>query len=156
MWTACLLFFQVWVLVGYVAAQGLTRLDRRLQIGIWGMLLIAALTVLPVVPRMNVVDGPPALSVLVALALGVGLPALVLAMVSPLTQSWMSRYTDAPYGLFAWSNAGSLLALVLFPFILEPLAPRTVLIQAWGWGFGGFAVLRHCPQQSCVHLGINV
>jgi len=141
MWTACLLFFQVWVLVGYVAAQGLTRLGRRLQIGIWGMLLIAALIVLPVVPRMNVVDGPPALSVLVALALGVGLPALVLAMVSPLTQSWMSRYTDAPYGLFAWSNAGSLLALVLFPFILEPLAPRTVLIQAWGWGFGGFAVL---------------
>lgn len=141
MWTACLLFFQVWVLVGYVAAQGLARLDGRLQLGIWGMLLIAALIALPVVPRMNVVDGPPTLSVLVALALGVGLPALVLAMVSPLTQSWMSRYTDAPYGLFAWSNAGSLLALVLFPFMLEPLVTRAVLVQTWGWGLGGFVVL---------------
>ena len=140
-WTACLLFFQVWVLLGYAAAQGLALLDERLQLGIWVVLLISALIALPVVPRIGFIDSPPTLSVLISLSLGVGLPVLVLAMASPLVQSWMSRFTNAPYGLFAWSNAGSLLALSLFPFVFEPLAPRIALVHAWGWGLGGFAVL---------------
>jgi len=140
-WTACLLFFQAWMLAGYAAAQGLARLNERRQLGAWVGLLIVALMALPVVPRMGAVAGPPTLAVLAALALGVGLPSLVLAMASPLAQSWMSRHTDAPYGLFAWSNAGSLLALALFPFVLEPLAPRAALVEAWGWGLGGFVLL---------------
>ena len=140
-WTACLLFFQAWVLAGYAAAQGLARLNGQWQLGVWLALLIAALVMLPAVPRAGVIEGPPTLRVIITLVLGVGVPSLVLAMTSPLAQSWMGRFTEVPYGLFAWSNAGSLLALALFPFVLEPLAPRSVLVRAWGWGLGAFTVL---------------
>ena len=138
-WTVCLLFFQAWVLAGYAAVQGLVRLNDRVQLGVWVVLLATALLSLPAVPQM--MDGPPTVAVLGALLLGVGLPALVLAMASPLMQHRMGRFSAAPYGLFAWSNAGSLLALGLFPFVLEPLAARAWLISAWGWGLVGFAML---------------
>ncbi len=40
----------------------------------------------------------------------------------------------SPYRLYALSNAGSLLALLSYPFLVEPMVPRGV--QGWGWARG--------------------
>ncbi|HSH75423.1 MAG TPA: hypothetical protein VLA09_07065, partial [Longimicrobiales bacterium] len=60
-------------------------------------------------------------------AAAVGLPFVVLSAASPLLQRWLAatEHADAadPYFLYAGSNAGSLLGLLVFPLVLEPLMP---------------------------------
>src|SRR5258707_9519415 len=78
-----------------------------------------------------------------ALLLSIGLPFLLLGSTSPLLQTWLARLEHGriPYRLFALSNLASLLALALYPTIVEPhLTLRTQRI-AWGCGFACFAVL---------------
>jgi hypothetical protein len=77
------------------------------------------------------------------LLVSIGLPFLLLASTSPLLQAWLARLERGriPYRLFALSNLASLLALALYPTIVEPhLTLRTQRI-AWGCGFACFAVL---------------
>src|SRR5690606_36268168 len=74
--------------------------------------------------------------ILLLLAVHVGLPYLAHSATGPLVQRWFSLAQPgrSPYRLYALSNAGSLLALVSFPFVFEPLASRTAL--GWGWSAG--------------------
>jgi hypothetical protein len=73
------------------------------------------------------------------LAVTIGLPFFVLSTTAPLLQSWFARARPgaSPYRLYALSNAGSLLALLSYPFLVEPYVPRS--LQGWGWA-AGFAV----------------
>jgi hypothetical protein len=139
-WTCSMLFFQVLLLGGYAYAhESATRLRPRAQAALHTVLLIAALALLPIVPdprwRPQTVDDPAA-HLLLLLAATIGLPFLVLASTSPLLQAWFSRLraADAPYRLYALSNLGSLLALVSYPFLVEPTFGRVA--QAWGWSAG--------------------
>ena len=70
-------------------------------------------------------------------------PYLILAATGPLLQAWFSRLRSdaAPYRLYALSNAGSLLALVSYPFVFEPAFTRRTQAVLWAWGFGIFALL---------------
>src|SRR5262249_29972381 len=68
-------------------------------------------------------------------------PFFVLSTTGPLIQHWFARAMPgrSPYRLYALSNAGSLLGLLSYPFLVEPnFRLRT---QAWVWvtGFGVFA-----------------
>jgi hypothetical protein len=71
--------------------------------------------------------------ILALLSVGVGLPYFLLATTSPLLQAWVARaYPAAPvYRLYALSNTGSLLALVSYPFLIEPAL--TLRAQAALW-----------------------
>jgi hypothetical protein len=73
----------------------------------------------------------------------IGLPFLVLAATSPLLQVWWVRMFGGrvPYGLFALSNAGSLLGLLLYPIVIEPYLPLAIQKALWGFGFGLYAVV---------------
>ncbi len=67
----------------------------------------------------------------------------MLSTTSPLIQAWFARSHPgrSPYRLFALSNLASMLALLGYPFLLEPwIATR---MQAWGWsaGYAVFVVL---------------
>jgi hypothetical protein len=92
-WTACVLFFQAALLAGYVYAHAVGRLAARVQLVLHAVLLLLPLALLPfsVVP-----DAPgagplaPALWLLRALALAIGLPFLVLASGTPLLQRWLA------------------------------------------------------------------
>ena len=55
----------------------------------------------------------------------IGLPYFLLSTTSPLVQVWFARARPghSPYRLFALSNFASMLALVGYPFLLEPWAP---------------------------------
>src|SRR5438046_4925898 len=76
------------------------------------------------------------------LFISVGLPFLLLSSTGPLLQSWyahldLSQHNKPPYFLYALSNAGSVLGLLSYPFLLEPTF--RLKIQSWIWG-GSFAV----------------
>lgn len=145
-WTTCLLFFQVLLLAGYAYAFWLARQTAGRQRWIHLGLLAVSLLFLQILPDASwrpAGNENPAWRILGLLAATIGVPYLTLAATGPLLQSWFrGRYPDrSPYRLYALSNAGSLLALLSYPFGFEPwLALRT---QATGWAglFVVFAAL---------------
>ncbi|MCP3139338.1 spermidine synthase [Pyxidicoccus xibeiensis] len=148
-WTACMLFFQVALLGGYAYAHGLaSRLAPRTQARVHLGVLAVAVAVLgaralwagsPVAPGPEwrpVGTELPVPRLLAMLAATIGLPFFVLSTTGPLLQSWFARARPgrSPYPLYALSNVGSLLALLGYPFLVEPWVGRGA--QAWGWGVG--------------------
>ena len=143
-WATCLLFFQGLVLAGYAwASLLLARLPRRGQLAAHLGLLVCALACLPIAPSERWVDGDaPALRLLGLLATAVGLPCLALAASAPLLQGWYARVSGRdPYPLYALSNFGSLLALVAYPFVIEPYLGRALQAGIWSWAFVGYAMV---------------
>jgi len=140
-WTMCLVFFQLVLLLGYTYAHWLTRrraASRQFVLHIF--LLLASCLTLPIIPGpfWKPVHGTePALQILGLLAATVGLPYFLLASTAPLLQRWLSDATSnsaqrrSIYRLFALSNFGSLVGLLSYPFAIEPFA--TVRAQAWVW-----------------------
>ncbi len=146
-WTTCMLFFQVMLLGGYTYAHLIaTRLSQRKQVVVHLVVLAAALVMLPIAPSARWKPGAvanPTGQILLLLAVCVGLPYFALAATSPLLQAWFSRTHPgrSPYRLYALSNVGSLLALLSFPFVVEPHLSSSVQALAWVCGFSLFAVL---------------
>ena len=146
-WSAALVFFQACVLGGYSYAHWLTtRISPQRQNLIHAVLLIASCLTMPILPSealRPIGTGDPALQILLLLTLTVGLPALMLSSTSPLLQVWYMRRTgsEPPYWLFALSNAGSLLALLSFPLLLEPIFTARALAIGWSALFVVYAVL---------------
>jgi hypothetical protein len=146
-WTTCMLFFQMFLLAGYAYAHLLIRISpSKLQAVIHLGLLAAALVFLPIFPEGSskpVAEGHPVIQILRICSLTVGVPYLLLSATSPLVQAWYSRTHPSrnPYRLYALSNAGSLLALVSFPLVFEPLLSRVQTAHLWSVVFAVFAVL---------------
>ena len=146
-WTTCMLFFQVLLLAGYAYAHLLTRLPKAAQqLAVHGLLLAVAAITLPITPDAAW-KPPDSLNptgrILLVLAANVGLPYFLLASTGPLVQHWFSVACvgRSPYRLYALSNAGSLAALVSYPFVFEPLLSTNAQGGMWSVCFGAFAVL---------------
>ena len=145
-WTTCLLFFQVALLGGYAYAHLSARwLRPRFQVGVHLVLVAAALFFLPIIPGAGWKPSPdadPTWRILALLAVTIGLPYLVLSSTGPLMQQWftLARPGVSPYRLYALSNVGSLLALVAYPFVVEPMLARQTQAVAWSVGMGIYAV----------------
>ncbi len=146
-WTTCMLFFQVLLLAGYGYAHWVAvRLRPRSQAVVHGVLLVAAAAVLPILPGARWKPGSladPTWHILALLAASVGLPYLVLSATAPLVQAWFSRTCPgrSPYRLYALSNAGALLALLSFPFVMEPLVGARRQAIGWSLAFVAYAAL---------------
>jgi hypothetical protein len=146
-WTSCLMFFQLVLFAGYAYSDLSTRsLKPGKQTVVHLVLLAAALACLPIVPGDSLRPDPqkaPIIELLVLLAATVGLPYFCLATTGPLLQAWYVRlYPQGKvYRLFALSNGASLVALLAYPFTIEPHS--STLQQLWWWsgGFGVFALL---------------
>ena len=146
-WTTCLLFFQSVLLAGYLYAHAATRrLAPRTQVLVHIGLLAASILTLPVIPNSGwkpMGNEDPSWRILGLLTVTLGLPYLLLSATSPMLQAWYARsHRNAlPYRLFALSNAGSMLALVSYPVLVEPVFSTGH--QAWGWsaGYLGFVIL---------------
>src|SRR5215471_17548960 len=130
-WSTCMLFFQIVLLLGYLYAHWLNSLAPRKQALVHISLLAVSLTTLPIIPGRSWRThglGPPSTTILALLAVTVGLPYFLLSSTSPLLQAWYARTHKAalPYRLFALSNFASLLALLSYPLLIEPnLTGRT-------------------------------
>jgi SAM-dependent methyltransferase len=147
-WITCLVFFQTALLAGYFYAHlAATRLRPRAQAMVHSGLLALALAALCVRlhPQASSAAWHPLFTTLRLVAELAGLPFVALAATTPLVQTWYARGAVARprspgWRLFALSNLGSMLALILYPVLIEPnLALRTQRL-VWGVGFAGFAL----------------
>ena len=152
-WTTCMLFFQALLLGGYAYAHVISRFKIRTQAVVHLALVACALALLPITPSdaWKPRGGEdPTLRILVLLAATLGLPYFVLSSTGPLMQQWFSRVNPgrSPYRLYALSNAGSLLALVTYPFLVESYLTRHTQATLWGCGLvlyalgSGFCAMR--------------
>jgi hypothetical protein len=146
-WSTCMLFFQVVLLLGYGYAHWLHQnLRPRKQTMFHIAALAVSLAALPILPSAHwrtVTAGMPALRILALLLFTVGLPYFLLSSTSPLLQAWYARShrRGMPYRLFALSNLASMLALISYPLLIEPrLATR---LQGWIWS-GAYAAFAVC------------
>lgn len=146
-WSAALLFFQIVLLAGYAYAHALVRFVRpRAQVGIHALLLAVSCALLPVLPPAWLKPSDPrepALRIIATLAVSVGLPYFLLSATSPLLQAWYvrQRARAVPYRLFALSNFGSLLALLSFPFLVEPWLTSRQQAFSWSGSYVAFVLL---------------
>ena len=146
-WTTCMLFFQALLLAGYAYAHWLVKKvpGRAPQAVVHTVLLIAAVAMLPIAPSeawKPIGTEEPISRILLLLGASVGLPYFMLAATSPLIQAWYSRaHPDRnPYRLFALSNFASLVALVGYPLLIEPVLAAREQVLAWSWLFAAFAL----------------
>ncbi len=126
-WATCLVFFQSALLLGYLYADiTARRLAPARQMALHVTLLAVSLCFLPIAPRAiwsSTNSDHPAAHILVLLTASIGLPFILLSATSPMVQAWHARSSaggPGPYHLFALSNLASLLALLSFPFLIEP------------------------------------
>lgn len=149
-WTTSMAFFQGGLLVGYAYAHLLQRVGSiRGQVTIHLILLLAAALVLPL--RISGMLGEadvdrPIMWLLGTLALSVGAPFAVMSATAPLVQAWYARWrepseADRTYRLYAASNVGSLLALLSYPLIVEPLLSLSGQRILWTAGYGLFVAV---------------
>lgn len=145
-WTTCMLFFQTLLFAGYLYSHLLvSRLSRRWQAGLHTGLLLLACLLLQITPppaSADVAEGSPVLQILCLLLTTVGLPYFVLSTTGPLLLSWFSELCPgrSPHRLYALSNSGSLLALLSYPFVIEPLLALSGQTRGWQVVFVLFAV----------------
>ncbi len=140
-WMLCLAFYQTTLFAGYAYAHLLTRSARpAIQLAIHALVFAGALIALPVLPPerwMPTGAVEPSAAILAMLAAHVAIPFLALAATGPLVQAWFARRYPlrSPYPLYAVSNLGSFLALIAYPFLLEPRLPLSSTGQLWSLAF---------------------
>ncbi|MGH9524591.1 MAG: fused MFS/spermidine synthase [Terriglobales bacterium] len=160
-WTICLLFFQTALLAGYAYAHLLTRMPKAKQAWVHVAVIAASLASLPIIP--NVAWKPngivqPEWRILLVLAVTIGVPFFVLSSTGPLLQAWWSRtphpsqnqarvghpqngadvghlQTSNPYRFYALSNAGSMLALLSYPILIEPYVHTRMQAMVWSGAY---------------------
>jgi SAM-dependent methyltransferase/MFS family permease len=146
-WTTCLVFFQTTLLLGYAYSDTVSRrLAPKAQVQLHVALLALSCALLPIVPGAQwkpLGAENPSLLILGLLAATVGLPYFLLATTSPLVQAWFARSFPgrSPYRLFALSNLASMMALLGYPFALEPWVATRLQSYGWSAAYVVFALL---------------
>jgi hypothetical protein len=155
-WATCLVFFQFMLLIGYAYSDWTTRrLPSRRQVALHVLLLVLSLASLPIVPEVSwkpVGDDDPVWRIVGLLLATIGLPYFLLSTTGPLVQAWFARTFPAGtvYRLFALSNFASLLALVAYPFAVEPWI--TTPQQSYGWTAGYVLFVLLCIGSAAYSL----
>ena len=157
-WATCLLFFQVVLLAGYCYAHFISRMLRpKMQAILHIIVLVICMIFLPIIPA----DGwkplgtdLPYIRILALLAVTLGIPFLILSATGPLLQAWFTyRMPEtSPYRLYALSNAGSLIALVAYPLLIEPFVTLRWQFYTWSGLFIIFALFCFWCALRNMHL----
>jgi spermidine synthase len=141
-WITCLVFFQSALVVAYLYAHWLAH--RTHWVVHFVLFLLACASAIAWASQtidMSRASQHPISAIFAALAVSIGLPFLALGATSPLLQVWLARLETSgiPYRLFALSNLASLLALALYPTLIEPRLTLKAQRLAWCLGFVAFA-----------------
>jgi len=154
-WSVCMVFFQSTLLAGYAYAHLIVRHLRPLnQFRIHATLLALSLLVLPIIPAVALkpTGGQDAAgAILLVLLLTIGLPYFLLSSTGPLLQAWIAHRFAARsvYRMFALSNLGSLLGLLAYPFVVEPLLGSRAQAIVWSTAYACFAAGCAWAAWSC-------
>ncbi len=143
-WTGCLLFFQAFLLLGYLYAHLLSKLKTvKLQFASHAIVLLVSMLFIPIGlnQTIEVQQSEPLNGILTLLVLSIGLPYFLLSSTGPLIQRWLSvRYANqpdfTPYRLYSLSNIGSLLALLSYPFVFESSFLLSEQLTLWSVTYG--------------------
>ena len=153
-WITCMLFFQLLLVAGYAYSHLVaTRLHPRLQVIVHIAIVSACLLLmgsLAMIWQTPITPGPgwkplnpdfPITRIFALLIVSIGLPFFILSTTGPLLQAWFARSHggSSPYRLYALSNVGSLLALVTYPFLVEPALTLRAQAIVWSILFVAFA-----------------
>jgi len=138
-WTTCMLFFQTALLAGYIYAEKSVKLlGCEKQSVLHLMLMVMGFLLLPVniiTDGVETAFNQPVIWLLSRLGGSIGFLFFIMAANAPLIQRYYSqagqRDSSDPYFLYSASNAGSLLALLIYPFVLEPLMGVTGHRMLW-------------------------
>ena len=138
-WSVAMVFFQAALLAGYAYAHLITHnLSGRQTVITHLVVMVIATFWLPLAMALGW-GRPPAqgeaLWLLGLFAASIGLPFFALSANAPLLQAWFAR-TDHPaakdpYFLYAASNVGSFLALLSYPFVVEPFSKLGEQTRFW-------------------------
>jgi hypothetical protein len=135
-WTTNMLVFQLLLLAGYVYSHLVSErlsppIQARLHLALLAiaLLLIVVLSIAwPSAVTPSSMWKPsdsqhPVRDVILITLLATGLPFFVLSTTGPLLQHWFARQggDSRTYRLYSVSHLGSLLGLLAFPLLLEPL-----------------------------------
>ena len=156
-WNTCMVFFQGFLLLGYLYAHKLTsKYSPIRQVSVHLVVLVGTVLAMLALAFFSPDGSPvavfrvlapqgqsyPMFGVMVLLFVAIGLPFLVVSTSAPLLQRWFNLTghpsSKDPYFLYAASNAGSLISLLGYPFLIEP--HLSLANQAWVWA-GGFILL---------------
>jgi hypothetical protein len=149
-WNTCMLFFQAALLCGYAYALLVSRWPLKRQLLVQLGILCLAFISLPIGLSSSWANSVPpsdnpSLWLLACLAASVGLPFFIVSSNSPLLQKWFSRTATEsardPYFLYSASNAGSLLALLAYPALLEPFFTLHAQGRLWTIVYGVLVLL---------------
>lgn len=149
-WNGVQAFFMGALLLGYawahlVVSRAGARRGPLLQLGLLALplALLATRGILPAPASAPPGAGSPLPWALLVLAGGVGPAAVALATTAPLVQGWLAARAPQrdPTPLYAASNAGSLLALLAYPVLIEPRVALAGQARAWSAGYAVWAVL---------------
>jgi hypothetical protein len=141
-WNTCVMFFQLELLAGYLYVHAIARrLTERMQFAVQLVLLGVGLFGLPLALGGDVIVAAerPIRTVLLIMTHSIGLPLLGIVATAPLLQQWFAGTrawtSNDPYFLYAASNLGSLLALLAYPFLIEPGLSLTSQRKIWTAGY---------------------
>jgi hypothetical protein len=147
-WNTAMLFFQACLLAGYAYAHAAAKyLNIRRHAVLHGLLLMLSLLALPLALYVPDIDAShePIGWALMALAVSVGFPFLMLSSTAPLLQHWFAhsghRLAANPYPMYSASNAGSLIALFAFPLVVDPFLPVSQQTLGWSIIYGLYMLL---------------
>jgi len=148
-WNTCMVFYQSILFLGYLYAHYLSGFSQRnKQILIHIAIILISCIALPLGLPENTApptENNPTFWIVKTLLISIGLPFFVVSTTAPLLQKWFANIghhtSGDPYYLYTASNAGSLLALVSYPFIIEPLTGLSEQKYFWSLGYVLLALL---------------
>ncbi|HXY01208.1 MAG TPA: hypothetical protein VEI54_09830 [Candidatus Limnocylindrales bacterium] len=154
-WTTNMLVFQILLLGGYVYSHFISEqlpvpAQGHLHLTLLGIALLLVL-VLSFLWPSAITPGPawkpadsqhPVRDVILITLLATGLPFFVLSTTGPLLQNWFARQGGdvRTYRFYSVSNLGSLLGLLSFPFLVEPVIRLKVQGTLWSTLFALFCI----------------
>src|SRR5262245_22841791 len=143
-WSVSVFFFQGALLAGYCYAHLLISRAPPHLTGIihLGVCLLAVIC-LPIGMSTwwgEPPAGEPYFWQLGMFTVSIGLPFMAVSANAPLLQAWFARTghpnASDPYFMYAASNLGSLVALLGYPFVLEPAFGVSQLSFLWAYAYG--------------------
>ena len=158
-WLICLIFFQFMLLAGYLYAHLFSA-----RFGAWHILILfLPLAGLPLQITEDISPNAPVWKLIAVLFTRTALPFAALSTTVVAAQVWLTHSRIGarrnPYLLYGASNAGALLGLLAYPFVIEPLIGLRNQGRLWLAGYmlylflalQSYALLR--PSKSTIPAG---
>ena len=134
-WTACLCFFQLTLLTGYLYAHAIGRwFTPTVALRLHGGMALAAAMLLrhPSEPLSDLASVHLTWRIIAQLTRDIGPAAVLLAATSPLSQLTYHRVTRRPpWRLYALANLVALLLLITHPILFEPFLSSATQGHTW-------------------------